>query len=117
MPSLVKLNGSVGTTVHGKPADNNDDDMVEVKNLLNRIAPEEGGTSADPLNLDDNDIPGDEFFKLVRAIEQFQIRQDLFGGRFDGRVDPNETTLRHLNLIVNRPPRKGQKFQEVVPAR
>jgi hypothetical protein len=114
----VTISGAVGGTVRGETAPNQAGDMIAVKQLLNRIPKEQGGTKnplkpPGDLNEDDTNKSGPEFEKLVTAIKEFQRKQALFrhaDGNLgvDGRVDPSGApgarTLDRLNFIANGQP-------------
>jgi hypothetical protein len=100
---------AVGNTVRGVTAPNQKQDMRKVKTLLNRVPVDKGGLNGLPrdklLNPDDSSKSGPEFDKLVTAIGDFQEQAKLFphpDGTFgrDGRVDPNERTIKALNRLA-----------------
>jgi hypothetical protein len=77
------LKGSVGVGGANKSAD-----VLKVQQLLNGVAPDDGGP-VPPLAEDGIDGP-----KTNAAIKKFQTRQ---GVKVDSRVDPNGPTINRLN--------------------
>lgn len=74
----------------GHAAQNQQNDVVTVQYLLNRVPPNEGGPTEFVAKT------GVASPKFVRQIHAFQLRQ--FGWSVaDGRVDPGHQTLRRLN--------------------
>jgi hypothetical protein len=82
----------------GKGGFNDPEDIFTVKNLLNGIGTDAGGTDG-TLDADDTSKIGPDFDRLVEAITIFQRLN--FAGVFppDGLVEPGKKTIRKLKFM------------------
>jgi hypothetical protein len=97
------IDGSVGR--NGKNAEN---DIFTIKNMLNRITPENGGAGG-LLDEDDTKNIGPEFQNLVNQIEIFQRvnfppqkdgRANPFYFAPDGLIQPGRSTIRKMRALI-----------------
>lgn len=106
MPSIQSL--QIASAVGNQPALNRTDDQEVILDLLQRIAPDDGGPA--------NPLPGPTAggradFRLVNAIFDFQgvmVSRGLLPTQHrDARVDPNGGTLRLMNRFADSAPSGG----------